>query len=207
MLRFFGNRLPLVVSVLADLKEALLKPTKTNLENAVVKFVREFIDVKQQLLPQIKKLPLNAIAEQMNIDDDIITVRNKIAHEHSVALIELSDVVVKAYDWLIAHQFEYLYDVDGENELPASDPNKIIQKIVGLVVQSIQTDVFGQPGPEDSISQLVDAIQELYKLDGDKKQLVIGEYSTLNYICAGINQQLLLWLQSFSDDQINSVFA
>lgn len=39
----------------------------------------------------------------MNIDDDIILVRNKIAHEHSVTLIELSDVAVKAYDWTIAH--------------------------------------------------------------------------------------------------------
>lgn len=47
LLRFFRNRLPPVVSVLADLREALLTPTKANLENAVIKFVREFIDVKQ----------------------------------------------------------------------------------------------------------------------------------------------------------------
>ena len=125
LLRFFGNRLPPIISVLADLRAALLAPTKANLENAVIKFVREFIDVKQQLLPQVKKLPLNAIAEQMNIDDGIILVRNKIAHEHSVTLIELSDVVVKAYDWTIAHQFEYLYDVD--NSKPsADDPNTTI---------------------------------------------------------------------------------
>lgn len=143
----------------------------------------------------------------MNIDDDIILVRNKIAHEHSVTLIELSDVAVKAYDWTIAHQFEYLYDVDSENELPAEDPNKLIQKIVQLAVQSIQTNVFGQPGPENSVAQLVDGIQELYKLDGDKTLRVVNGYSVLDYVCAGVNQQLLLWLQSFSDDQINSIFA